>query len=146
MDGGLIESLRKDLLHSDGSKDGIAGNLFPLGEQVVQDRKAYRIRFGPANKNDIDWADEALIDARPPPVQIYSTGRSLSGGPALNRDQIERLPRRFEHCDVAMIPLLPRQPRAASFVLRGSVQNPNCLVLRPRPPDTGPQIRLTRIR
>jgi hypothetical protein len=75
MDGGMIESFRRELLR-DKSKDGIGGDLFPLtateqkkykfelaGEQVVQDRKAYRIRFGPANKNDIDWAGEALIDA-----------------------------------------------------------------------------------
>jgi hypothetical protein len=75
MDGGMIESFRRELLR-DKSKDGIGGDLFPLtaeqqkkykfellGERVVQGRKTYRIRFVPADRHDIDWAGEALIDA-----------------------------------------------------------------------------------
>lgn len=85
MDGDMINDFREDLL--DGkSKDGIAPDLFPLtaeeqkaqrfefaGEQMVDGRKAYRIRFGPADKHELAWAGEALIDAGEfQPVSVYT--------------------------------------------------------------------------
>jgi len=68
------------------SKDGIAVDLFPfvaseqkkyrfelLGEQDVDGRKTYRIRFQPLDKSDITWAGEALIDAEEfQPVSVFT--------------------------------------------------------------------------
>ncbi|HMK28509.1 MAG TPA: hypothetical protein VK473_02420 [Terriglobales bacterium] len=93
VDAELIDSFRADLAHDSRrqsehkrgvhidldeethSKDGIAGDLFPLssaqqskyifrllGELTFQGRQAFHIAFGPKNKNDIDWAGEAYID------------------------------------------------------------------------------------
>ena len=84
-DGDLIHDLREDLLN-EKSKDGMAVDLFPftaneqkkyqfelLGEQVVDGRKTYRLRFRPADKNDISWAGEALIDAEEfQPVSVFT--------------------------------------------------------------------------
>jgi hypothetical protein len=74
LDAGLVGGFRESVFDSD-SKDGLGGDFFPLtsdaqkdlrfelsGEQVVEGRKAYRIRFAPKNSHDIDWAGEALID------------------------------------------------------------------------------------
>jgi hypothetical protein len=65
----------RDDLSNDNSKDGLGADLFPLtakeqkeyryelaGEDTVQGRAVYRIRFTPADRNDISWAGEALID------------------------------------------------------------------------------------
>ena len=85
LDAGVIDGFRKGLL-DDKSKDGLAHDLFPLtaddqkqyrfevaGEQVIEGRKAYRIRFRPADKDDITWAGEALIDAEEyQPVSVYT--------------------------------------------------------------------------
>ena len=85
LDGGLTSSFRSDLTN-DKSKDGIGKSLFPLtteeqkgyqfelaGEQAVSGRKAYRIRFRPADEHDLDWAGEALIDQEElQPVWVYS--------------------------------------------------------------------------
>ena len=85
LDGGLTSGFRDDLTN-DKSKDGIGKDLFPLsteeqknykfellGEQTVSGRKAYRIRFGPSDKNDFGWAGEAIIDEEEfQPVSVYS--------------------------------------------------------------------------
>ena len=85
LDGGLTSGFRDDLTN-DKSKDGIGKDLFPLsteeqknykfellGEQTVSGRKAYRIRFGPADKNDFTWAGEAIIDEKEfQPMSVYS--------------------------------------------------------------------------
>lgn len=75
----------RDLVNDD-SKDGLGKDLFPLtteeqkdlafqldGEEVVSGRKAYRIKFGPADRHDITWAGEALIDEQEfQPVSVYT--------------------------------------------------------------------------
>ena len=85
LDGDLIQDFRNDLLNGK-SKDGLANDLFPFtakeqkqyqfelaGEQVVDGRKAFRIRFRPADKHEITWAGEALIDAEEfQPVTVYT--------------------------------------------------------------------------
>jgi hypothetical protein len=44
-----------------------------LGEQDVHGRRAWRIGFRPADKNDIDWAGEALIDQQDfQPVNVFT--------------------------------------------------------------------------
>jgi len=44
-----------------------------LGEQDVRGRKAWRIGFRPADKNDIDWAGEALVDQREfQPINVFT--------------------------------------------------------------------------
>jgi hypothetical protein len=88
LDGSMIESFRRELLR-DKSKEGIGGDLFPMtaeqqkkysfklaGEQEVQGRKTYRISFRPRDKNDIDWAGEALIDAEE--LQVVNVYTKLS--------------------------------------------------------------------
>jgi hypothetical protein len=75
LDGSLVRDFRDDLAN-DKSKDGLAKDLFPLtseeqkqykftlvGTETKQDRTVYRITFRPADKDDLDWAGEALIDA-----------------------------------------------------------------------------------
>src|SRR6202011_3688252 len=43
------------------------------GEHVVDGRKAYRIRFQPADRHELTWAGEALIDAEEvQPVNVYT--------------------------------------------------------------------------
>lgn len=85
LDGGLISGFRDDLT-DEKTKDGIGQDLYPLateeqkayrfelaGEQVVDGRPAYRIRYGPVDKSDLTWAGEALIDKDEfQPVTIYS--------------------------------------------------------------------------
>jgi hypothetical protein len=85
LDGALVESFRHDFVDSK-SKDGFENDLFPLtteqqkkydfellGEEIVHDRRVYRIGFGPQNKKDIDWAGEALIDAQEfEPMRVFT--------------------------------------------------------------------------
>ena len=85
LDGGLAESFRNDLFN-DNSKDGLGKDLFPLttegqkdlrfertGEQIVEGRAAYRVRFRPLDAGDIGWAGEALIDREElQPVSVYT--------------------------------------------------------------------------
>jgi hypothetical protein len=85
LDGSLASSFRDDLTN-DHSKDGMGKDLFPLtseeqkdlkfelvGEELTGGRPAYRIRFGPKNRNDITWAGEALIDKEElQPVTVYT--------------------------------------------------------------------------
>ena len=73
-DGELVHSFREDLTN-DGSKDGLARDLFPLtteeqqtyqfrliGEETFEGHKTYHIGFTPKDNEDIDWAGEAFID------------------------------------------------------------------------------------
>jgi hypothetical protein len=85
LDGGLAKSFREDLLNTD-SKDGLAKDLFPLNsdeqkelrfelhdEEVVKGRPTYRIKFAPADRHEIGWAGEALIDKEElQPVSVYT--------------------------------------------------------------------------
>lgn len=85
IDGDMAQDFRDDLLN-DKSKDGLASDLFPLttenqknyrfqllGEQVIHGRPAYRLKFGPKDRSDIDWAGEADIDvADLEPVRVYT--------------------------------------------------------------------------
>ena len=85
LDSSLVESFRDDL-SNDKSKDGLCRNLFPLtsgeqkqyqfdllGEGTVKDRRVYRVRFRPRDKNDLTWAGEAMIDAAEfEPVRVYT--------------------------------------------------------------------------
>ena len=85
MDGDLVQDFRNDLLNGQ-TKDGIANDLFPFtageqkkyrfdldGEQLVDGRKAYRIRFRPADKHEFAWSGEALIDEEEcQPVTVYT--------------------------------------------------------------------------
>jgi len=85
VDSCIVESFRDDLT-DDKSKDSLGRDLFPLtseeqkdyqfelaGEEVVQGRKAYRVRFRPRDKNELTWAGEALIDEGEfQPVRVYT--------------------------------------------------------------------------
>ena len=85
LDGDLVHDFRDDL-SDDRSKDGLGRDLFPLtseeqkkylfesaGEETVQGRKVYRVRFRPVEKNELTWAGEALIDAAEfEPVRVYT--------------------------------------------------------------------------
>ena len=85
LDSSLVQGFRDDL-SNDKSKDGLGRNLFPLtsgeqkqyhfdlaGEDTVQGRKVYRVRFRPRDKNELTWAGEAMIDAEEfEPVRVYT--------------------------------------------------------------------------
>ncbi|MBZ5565562.1 MAG: hypothetical protein LAP13_24465 [Acidobacteriia bacterium] len=75
LDGDLVDDFRNDLTR-DKTKDGIGRDLFPLtseeqkrygfelaGAETFQGHRVYRIKFRPADKHDLTWAGEALIDA-----------------------------------------------------------------------------------
>lgn len=76
IDNEIVDSFRNDLAH-DNSKDGLSTDLFPLtaeqqksytyellGTDTRNGREVYKIRFRPKDKNDIDWAGDALIDVK----------------------------------------------------------------------------------
>jgi hypothetical protein len=85
MDRDLVENLRKNLA-DDKSKDGLGRGLFPLtskqqsqylfkllGQQTMNGRNVYRVRFRPKDKNDFDWKGEAYIDREEfQPVVVYT--------------------------------------------------------------------------
>jgi hypothetical protein len=90
LDGDLVHDLRDDLAN-EKSKDGLAGDLFPLtsdqqkgyqfvleGEESINGRCAYRIQFVPRDKDvwkgdNPPWRGEALIDAQDfQPVRVYT--------------------------------------------------------------------------
>ncbi len=85
MDTEMIHDFRSDLLEQK-SKDGMAKDLFPLtaeevkkyhftvlGEQIVDGRKTWRIGFRPADKSELTWSGEALIDEEEfQPVSVYT--------------------------------------------------------------------------
>jgi len=85
LDASLVNDLREDLVEPK-SKDGIGQNLVPfateklprytfrlMGRETFQGRDAYHISFTPADKNDIDWAREAYIDATDfEPIYAYT--------------------------------------------------------------------------
>ncbi len=83
VDNSIVDSFRDDLAN-DKSKDGLSADLFPLnaeeqkshiyeliGTETRDGREVYRIRFRPKDKNDFEWAGEALIDTKEyAPVQV----------------------------------------------------------------------------
>ena len=85
VDSSLVQSFRDDL-SNDKSKDGLGRDLFPLtsgeqkqyrfdlaGEETIHGRKVYHVRFRPREKNDLNWAGEAMIDAEEfEPVRVYT--------------------------------------------------------------------------
>lgn len=85
IDGSMAQGFR-DGLTNDKSKDGLASDLFPLttenqkndrfqllGQEVIHGRPTYRLKFGPKDRSDIDWAGEADIDvADLEPVRVYT--------------------------------------------------------------------------
>jgi hypothetical protein len=85
LDGSVVHSFRDDL-SNDRSKDGLGRDLFPLtseqqkeyvfelaGEETVQGRKVYRLRFRPRDKEELTWAGEALIDQEEfEPLRVYT--------------------------------------------------------------------------
>jgi hypothetical protein len=85
VDSSIVESFRDDL-SNDKSKDGLGRDLFPLiseqqkqyvfelaGEETVQGRKVYRVRFRPRDKEELTWAGEALIDSEEfEPLRVYT--------------------------------------------------------------------------
>jgi len=85
LDGDLVKDFREDLA-SDKSKDGLGRDLFPLtteeqkkyrfdlaGEETFRGRKVYRIKFRPADRNDLDWAGEVVVDAEEfEPITVYT--------------------------------------------------------------------------
>ena len=85
VDSSIVESFRDDL-YNDKSKDGLGRDLFPLtseeqkkyrfelaGEETVQGREVYRVRFRPLDKSELTWAGEALIDAEEfEPLRVYT--------------------------------------------------------------------------
>ena len=80
-----MSEFRDDLVN-EKTKDGLAAGLFPLtskqqeryqfkllGDQTLNGRNVYRIRFQPKDKSDIDWAGEASIDKEDfQPVTIFT--------------------------------------------------------------------------
>jgi len=85
LDGDLIKDFRNDL-SNDKTKDGLARDLFPLtseaqkdyvfkllGQETLQGRNVYHIRFWPRDKDKITWAGEAYIDAEEfEPVRVFT--------------------------------------------------------------------------
>jgi hypothetical protein len=75
LDEGLIQGFRNDM--SDDfpltTAEQKKYRFELLGEQDVHGRKAWRIGFRPAKKDDIDWAGEALIDQQDfQPVNVFT--------------------------------------------------------------------------
>jgi hypothetical protein len=82
IDGELVDSMAEEMMHDQGSRDGISPDLFPLtyhqqlrydftleGSEIYHGRRVYRVRFAPKRKpslldeNNGIWKGEALIDA-----------------------------------------------------------------------------------
>ena len=86
LDGSLVSDFRSDLADEKKSKDGLAGNLFPLTskeqakyrfkllpDQTLNGRNVYSVRFDPKDKNDVDWSGEAFIDKEDfQPVMVFT--------------------------------------------------------------------------
>jgi hypothetical protein len=85
IDGGLVKGFRDGLFDKD-SKDGLGKDFFPLtteeqknlrfeldGQQTVEGRQAYRVRFAPKDSHDFTWVGEAVIDRDDlQPVSVYT--------------------------------------------------------------------------
>jgi hypothetical protein len=85
IDGDLVEDMRDDCAN-EKSKDGLGRDLFPLtsdqqknywfkllGERTAAGRQAYRIGFGPRDRDEITWAGEALIDKQElQPITVFT--------------------------------------------------------------------------
>ncbi|MBV9146403.1 MAG: hypothetical protein JO065_10830 [Acidobacteria bacterium] len=86
IDGSIVTDFRNDLANEKQSKDGLAVNLFPLnskqqanyrfkllGEQTLNGRAVYRVRFEPKEKSDVVWSGEAFIDKQDfQPVTVFT--------------------------------------------------------------------------
>ena len=75
LDGDLVHDILHEELGDDKSKNGLGHDLFPLtsseqqkyrftlaGTGTAAGHNVYRISFAPADRNEITWAGEALID------------------------------------------------------------------------------------
>lgn len=85
LDASLVNDLREDLVEPK-SRDGIGQNLVPFAteklskyvfhlvdRETFQGQDAYHVSFTPADKNDIDWAGEAYIEATDfEPIYAYT--------------------------------------------------------------------------
>jgi hypothetical protein len=85
LDAELVKDMREDLIEPK-SKDGIGQNLVPFsseklkkhvfrleGRETFQGHDAYRLSFKPADREDLDWAGEAYIDANDfEPIYVYT--------------------------------------------------------------------------
>jgi hypothetical protein len=85
IDAELVKDMREDLMQPK-SKDGIGNSLVPFsseklpkhvfkleGRETFQGHDTYRISFRPADKEDLDWAGEAYIDANDfEPIYVYT--------------------------------------------------------------------------
>ena len=75
LDESLTQGFRNDLVDDFPltAKEQKKYRFELLDEQDVHGRKAWRIGFRPADKNDIDWAGEALIDQQEfQPVNVFT--------------------------------------------------------------------------
>jgi hypothetical protein len=75
LDQSLTQSFRNDLVDDFPltAREQKKYRFELLGEQEVHGRKAWRIGFRPANKSDIDWAGEALIDQQEfQPINVFT--------------------------------------------------------------------------
>ena len=75
LDEGLTQGFRNDLVDDFPltASEQKKYRFELLGEQDVHGRKAWRIGFGPADKNDIDWAGEARIDQQEfQPINVFT--------------------------------------------------------------------------
>ena len=85
LDGDLIHDFRSDL-QNERSKDGFGRDYFPLtteeqkkynfrliGEETLAGRRVYHVGFRPKDKEDLDWAGEAYVDAADfQPVTVFT--------------------------------------------------------------------------
>jgi hypothetical protein len=85
LDGDMVHDFREDLAN-DKSKDGLAGDLFPLttkeqekyqfkllGEETDRGRRVYHLSFRPKEGGDVDWAGEAFIDTTDfEPMRVFT--------------------------------------------------------------------------
>ena len=89
IDGELIDEMSNEMTGDQGSRDGIAPDLFPLtageqhkyrfkllGTETVRGRQVYRVAFEPkphAEQDGTAWKGEALIDAAEyEPVSVHT--------------------------------------------------------------------------
>jgi hypothetical protein len=92
IDGQILDSLSKDMMHDRNARDGIDSDLFPLTyhqqlkykftfvkEDEYRGRKVYRVRFEPKSKPSMDdngacWRGEGIIDAEEyQPLNVTTT-------------------------------------------------------------------------
>lgn len=85
VDSGIVSEVRDDVTN-EKSKDSLAADLFPLtaeeqkkyrfelaGEDTLKGRKVYRIKFRPTDRDEVNWAGQALIDQEEfQPLSVYT--------------------------------------------------------------------------